>query len=254
MTLPDENNAATATNKARSRPGIELKGSDVWISELISFFLVSAVLFSLLFVTAKIFRKEFTIRDLQKQIALLRQQELHLTIDLDNLREKNRISSLLFTIIGLRSSPQMIHNLTELVITNSRQFGYDPLLLLAVISVESSFDPNALGRFRSGNLSGALGLMQVKYETALEVAEMIGIDNLKREDLFNPEINLVIGTAYLTKLISQFGDFKLGLLAYNQGPGTIRETISGRQPLSVRYYERVLKNYYQLSERYREQE
>ncbi len=49
-----------------------------------------------------------------------------------------------------------------------------------------------------------------------------------------------------------FKDLKLGILAYNQGPGTILESIHGDRPLSLRYYEKVLRAYYRLSEEGRE--
>ena len=136
--------------------------------------------------------------------------------------------------------------MTDLVYSSSRQFGYDPILLLAVIHVESVFDPNALGRYRSGNLSGAMGLMQVKFETAKEMAKLLNIELKSENDLLKPEINIAVGVAYLTHLINRFQSFKLGLLAYNQGPYTIKMTLSKNEPLSINYYRKVLNSYYKL--------
>ncbi|HAJ80784.1 MAG TPA: hypothetical protein DCO75_13560 [Fibrobacteres bacterium] len=57
---------------------------------------------------------------------------------------------------------------------------------------------------------------------------------------------MAIGVAYLTKLITSFKSFKLGLLAYNQGPSAIKEYLHGNQQLSIDYYNKVLRRYYIL--------
>ena len=88
--------------------------------------------------------------------------------------------------------------------------------------------------------------MQLKPATAQEVAKQLGMDSLSKEDLFKPEINVVLGAAYLTRMISSFKSFKLGLLAYNQGPTHIRKQLSRNKPLSVHYYRKVLKTYFML--------
>ena len=72
------------------------------------------------------------------------------------------------------------------------------------------------------------------------MANLMGMGKLSSDDLLKPEVNLVLGVAYLTKLISRFKDFKLGLLAYILGPGVIRGNLSRKQPLSMKYY----KGYY----------
>jgi soluble lytic murein transglycosylase-like protein len=141
--------------------------------------------------------------------------------------------------------------LIEQVHQNSRAYGYDPRLVLAVIHVESVFDADALGRYKDGNYSGAMGLMQLKFETAQEVARDLEISLESIDDLFIPEINIALGVAYLTRLIAKFNSLKLGILAYNQGPGIILESISGKRPLSVRYYNKVLKSYYMMKHMHR---
>jgi len=82
--------------------------------------------------------------------------------------------------------------------------------------VESKFSAQASGQYKSGSASGAFGLMQLKIETAREIAASLGMRVKNTADLFRPDVNVVLGVAYLTQLISQFRSFKLGLLAYNQ--------------------------------------
>ncbi|MFP4163608.1 MAG: lytic transglycosylase domain-containing protein [Chitinispirillaceae bacterium] len=230
----------------RSRTGILFVGKQVWISELSSIVFVSLLLVSLLSISFIILKNELSIRKLDRKLAALEVEKIHLSHSMDELREKNRLSSLLCKVVSRKVSVDVIHHLADLVYINSKQFGYSPELLLAVISVESRFNAKALGRYRSGNLSGALGLMQLKYPTALEVANILGMENFEPKDLFDPQINMILGTAYLTRLISQFKSFKLGLLAYNLGPGTVRSTLSKNKKLPMRYYKKVLKQYYKL--------
>jgi soluble lytic murein transglycosylase-like protein len=145
-----------------------------------------------------------------------------------------------------RVTDTTLRRVASLVCASSERFGYDPLLLIAVIHVESIFDPAAKGRYQSGNESGAIGLMQLQFETASEVAKQLNLPKFSRGDLLKPDVNLMLGVAYLTQLIAQFRSFKLGLLAYNQGPGAVEQTLSNNEPLTVDYYKLVLTSYYDL--------
>ena len=236
----------TAKKRARRRQSFVFVGDKIWISELSSIFFICLLLAALITVSSVIFRNALTIHSLDKKIAVLKTENVNIDHKLKDLREKRRLYELMSAAVGPKVPESTISRLADLIYQNSRQFGYNPELLLAVIHVESRFDPRALGRYRSGDLSGALGLMQVKYETALEVAKQLGIVNLKPEDLLHPETNIIIGTAYLAQLITKFKSFKLGILAYNLGPGTVRSTLSRNEQLPTRYYEKVLAQYYKL--------
>jgi soluble lytic murein transglycosylase-like protein len=235
-------------NPARGlrRFGIVLHGNKIWISELVSGLFVSLVLVSFFFASFFILKSETMIHRNSRKSVALRAEKNKLTQVLTKLRSQERIARALKGVVGTTISPAVYYQLVDLVYANSLTYGYDPLLVLAVIQVESFFEPTALGRFKNKRLSGALGLMQVKPETAREIADNLGIPISADGDLFKPEINLVIGVAYLTKLIGSFKSFKLGLLAYNQGPGVIKERLQENQPLSIAYYDRVLKKYYAL--------
>jgi soluble lytic murein transglycosylase-like protein len=226
--------------------GILFHGNKIWLSELTSIFFVILICGTLVIFSLLILKNEIYSNTLTKEFSSLKRSCLLSENELNHLRDIYRISQILYSFAGKNIPTETIIKVSELVHKNSRQFGYDPLLLLAVIHVESVFDPKALGRYRSGTLSGALGLMQLKFATAQSVAKRLDLLPLKREDLFKPEINLVLGTAYLTKLISQFKSFKLGLLAYNAGPGTIRTYLLRNEPLPLRYYKKVLRSYYNL--------
>jgi soluble lytic murein transglycosylase-like protein len=228
------------------RLGIILHGNKIWISELISVGVVSAILISFIFASFFIITRETAIHRNSRKCVALQAENSALTQELATLRSKEIIARALKSVVGTTIPTAVYYQLVDLVYANSLTYGYDPLLVLAVINVESFFEPTALGRFKDQRLSGALGLMQVKPETAREIAGDLGIRLAGAADLFKPEINLVIGVAYLTKLIGSFKSFKLGLLAYNQGPGVIKGHLQEKEPLSIAYYDRVLKKYFAL--------
>jgi soluble lytic murein transglycosylase len=102
----------------------------------------------------------------------------------------------------------------EMVAAEARERGLDPFLAAAVIRQESSFKPRALSR------AGAMGLMQVMPSTGSGLAEGEGIRGWDRELLFNPEINVHLGTRFLASELRRWdGDRTLAFIAYNAGPG-----------------------------------
>jgi soluble lytic murein transglycosylase-like protein len=91
--------------------------------------------------------------------------------------------------------------------TIARRHGVDPLLVRAVIRVESNFDPRAVSP------KGAAGLMQLMPETAMRY----GVENR-----FDPTQNVDGGVRYLRDLMAMFdGNLSLALAAYNAGEGAV---------------------------------
>lgn len=87
--------------------------------------------------------------------------------------------------------------------------GVDEAIVVAIIRVESNFDPKARSRM------GARGLMQLMPATAAE---------LNVRDIYDPEQNIAAGTLYLANMMKIFNDdIELALAAYNAGPGTVRK-------------------------------
>lgn len=109
------------------------------------------------------------------------------------------------------------------IVKNARANGIDPLLVVAVIRCESSFNPYAV----SG--PGAMGLMQVMPDTGKWLATQRGFDLGKAQNLYDGELNVELGTAYLASLITQFGSVEHALVAYNAGPGLAKKILSSRE-------------------------
>ena len=139
--------------------------------------------------------------------------------------------------------------LTEQLWQISHAYSIDPLMILAVVAQESHGNPNARGRMQSGAFSGALGLMQIKLETAQKMAWRFGLRVNSEEDLFKPEVNVAVGTAYLIRLIGKYGNWKEALVAYNLGHSAVDRMLERGQPLPLRYYERVISKYRMLVSR-----
>ena len=135
------------------------------------------------------------------------------------------------------------------------RFGVDPALIYAVMRQESLFDTKAV------STSNAKGLMQLIDSTANWMAERIG---LQYEDIFNPEVNITLGTAYLKFLMDYWkGDLTKVIASYNAGQGAVSkwkdydddfifiETIPYEE--TRKYVKRVLWFYYIYSEKFLEE-
>jgi soluble lytic murein transglycosylase-like protein len=236
------------TTRPRRQRSVVFTGKNIWVSELASTALVGALLVALLSVSLVILKNEFTIQRQNYDIAAMKAERVNIVHAIAVMQEKERLVKLLNEVAGQKITPEARYRLAELIHQNSTQYGYSPELLLAVIAVESRFNPQAMGRYRGGTLSGAIGIMQIKYETASHIAKTLDMGKITRQDLLDPEINMVLGTAYLVTLITQFKNFKHGILAYNLGPSKVRLALANKEPLPMRYYEKVLKQYYRIKE------
>ncbi len=87
----------------------------------------------------------------------------------------------------------------------ARDVGLDPLLVLAVISIESRFNPIA------ESVMGAKGLMQIipKYHRAKLQAHG------GEEAVLDPESNILVGASILQEYVYRTGSLESGLQFYN---------------------------------------
>ncbi len=104
----------------------------------------------------------------------------------------------------------------ESIRTEAAAYGIDPLMVAAVIRVES--------KFKEENVShvGAIGLMQLMPDTAQWIAKESGIPYNGTEDLSNPQTNIQMGVWYLSFLNKEFkGNWVAAVAAYNAGQGRV---------------------------------
>jgi soluble lytic murein transglycosylase-like protein len=86
-----------------------------------------------------------------------------------------------------------------------QQIGLDPLLIIAVIAVESRFNPIA------ESVAGAKGLMQVIPKYHIDKFREYGGE---RYAVFDPETNILVGTQILKDYLSQTGSLNSALQLY----------------------------------------
>lgn len=91
----------------------------------------------------------------------------------------------------------------------------DPVLVASVIHTESRYKEEATSS------KDARGLMQLTETTANWGAEELSIKDFSFDTVYDPEINIQLGTWYLNKLFSEFSEEDTVLAAYNAGSGRV---------------------------------
>ncbi len=137
------------------------------------------------------------------------------------------------------------------VLDASDRTGVSPHLIWAIIRQESIFDAEVTSR------ADARGLMQIIPPTGRELARRMGIRDFSPEDLYDPGLNVKMGSLYVSQLLDRFGG-RTDLVAagYNAGPhnarrwhrahpddaDVFRELITYSE--TRKYVKLVLKNYH----------
>lgn len=146
-----------------------------------------------------------------------------------------KVESILQTESNLLTG-ELKRDFVSYLVAVAQDYEVDPLLVLAVMKVESTFRPDAVSN------RGAMGLLQVKPVVAQEVAEVFGGNPVAKEDLLNPYHNVQVGVQYLSYLKKMFRMDRVRMLsAYNMGPTLVRN----RGVASSRYSRKVMRAYQQ---------
>lgn len=103
-----------------------------------------------------------------------------------------------------RVGPERARVFVEEAHAAAEEFDIDPLLVLAVMAVESSFNPAA----RSG--AGARGLMQIIPRFHREKLAAHGGEDA----LLDPRVNALVGTQILKDYLRRAGSVRVGLQRY----------------------------------------
>ncbi|BCJ88036.1 lytic transglycosylase domain-containing protein [Effusibacillus dendaii] len=144
----------------------------------------------------------------------------------------------------------------DVIRENGLAYNVDPLLIAAIVHVESKFQETNVSR------AGAVGLMQLMPDTAEWISQQSGILYQSQTDLAQPGVNIKLGSWYVAYLEKRFnGNRVAAIAAYNSGPnrvdnwlksGTWDGTLEHLDQIPVgetrHYVQRVLYNY----ERYKE--
>ncbi|HLW75510.1 MAG TPA: transglycosylase SLT domain-containing protein [Bryobacteraceae bacterium] len=94
----------------------------------------------------------------------------------------------------------------------ARQNGLDPFLVAALIRQESEFNPKAVSP------ANARGLTQILPTTGRELSRRLRVRPYSTASLFQPAVNLELGTFYLKNMVDGLGGrWEVALAAYNAG-------------------------------------
>ena len=101
----------------------------------------------------------------------------------------------------------------DIIVQESKARSLDPYQVAGLIRQETIFATRA----RSG--ANAYGLMQVLVPTGRLTARKYGVSReITAESLYEPRLNIQLGTAYLRDQIDKFGRIEYVAAAYNAGP------------------------------------
>ncbi|MEW6431800.1 MAG: transglycosylase SLT domain-containing protein [Myxococcota bacterium] len=136
---------------------------------------------------------------------------------------------------GLRLRTQVGQAIAE----EAEAAGLDPMLVLAIITVESEFHQEAT------SVVGARGLMQVRPSTLYFMAEKEGLKLSRAELDADPSLNVRLGVRYLKAMKDTFkGNLELALMAYNAGPNRLAQALKARNTEAYQGYVRAVRRHF----------
>jgi soluble lytic murein transglycosylase len=104
----------------------------------------------------------------------------------------------------------------DIISQSARAHSVDPYQVAGLIRQESVFNPRAVSSAR------AYGLMQLVVPTGILTAKKYGVDRAVTADsLFEPRLNIQLGTAFFKDQIDKYGRIEYVAAAYNAGPGRV---------------------------------
>jgi len=161
----------------------------------------------------------------------------------DSLYELARSSGIVAAVKASGLPERQQRRVAIAIVREAKGNKLDPLLVVAVIRTESSFHNYAVSPV------GAMGLMQVMPGTAKWLLQRRGEKLGRSTNLFDPELNIELGSSYLADLIRRFGSVEKALVAYNAGPGAARKILADqaiRTRFMAGYPKKVLSEFQRL--------
>ena len=128
--------------------------------------------------------------------------------------------------VHYRRIEKRVENYLPLIGQYADENGLPVELVRAVVRAESGGDP------RATSSSNARGLMQITSPAEQDVLRLRKWD---KGDLFEPEYNVRIGTAYLSLMVHRFdNDHALAVAAYHMGASRVQQLRNAHPELSSR--------------------
>lgn len=104
----------------------------------------------------------------------------------------------------------------DIIVQEARARRLNPHQVAGLIRQESVFNP------RARSTAKAYGLMQLLVPTGAAMARKNGITrDITEQALFEPRLNIQLGTSYMREQYDRFGRIEYVAVAYNAGPGRV---------------------------------
>ena len=158
--------------------------------------------------------------------------------------EMNQIAKAINTFCPNLEERQTLH-LAKIVQKESRKYGYDWKLVVAIMKTESNFDKRAISS------KGAIGLMQVMPNTAEWLSPKMSLEYEGVNSLYDPEQNIKLGISYLNMMHKKFGGIEKALVAYNRGPKRLTQDLSQSEDINSEFLDKVMGYYANLKNSYK---
>jgi soluble lytic murein transglycosylase-like protein len=132
---------------------------------------------------------------------------------------------------------------SDVIWEESAKHNLDPILIAALIEVESGFRSLAVSPM------GARGIMQIMPDVGKAIAQELGFREDPGADVFAPEhlddpvFNIKLGIYYLYGLTKSFRSMNLALAAYNVGPTAMRDHLENETEAPIEFTNAVLSVY-----------
>ena len=136
-----------------------------------------------------------------------------------------------------RVSHEIALDFVRIAFVAGHRIGVDPLLVIAVMAVESRLNPIAESE------AGAKGLMQIIPKFHPEKLEEFGGEKA----IFEPHTNIVVGSQILREYIRRTGDVSDGLRIYGGGPLEGENAYPGRVLDEKRRLQQVVNQHRQAA-------
>ncbi len=111
------------------------------------------------------------------------------------------------------------------LLRSAKSLKIDPRFVLAIMKQESSFRANAKSP------SAARGLLQLVFDTAIKYNKKAGYPSLQPDDLYQPGVNIAIGSVYISELKNEFsGLYEAIAASYNGGEDNAARWLNRSKP------------------------
>ncbi|HZS04886.1 MAG TPA: tetratricopeptide repeat protein [Blastocatellia bacterium] len=103
----------------------------------------------------------------------------------------------------------------------------DPKFVLSIMRQESRFKPSVKSP------AAARGLLQFISSTSSQIAAQLKLADFEQEDLYTPDVAILIGSQYMQNLFNEFGNWQAVAAAYNGSEQHVRRCLERARSTEV---------------------